>query len=229
MSARAKKVIKTTIDVLIGLLFISSVIITVLVINSRQNGTASLFSLKLLTVQTDSMEPLLSEGDMIIGREAAADEVFSVGDVITFEAVIDGEHAYNTHRISRTEVINGILCYHTKGDNADSEDEDYIVADQIISRYINIRIPRVGKVFNFLQTKSGIFFCLLLPMLIFLIYQSIAFIRNLISYNKEKLIASGEAQTQLTAEQKKKIAEEYLAAQDEARQDENTSENDKPQ
>ena len=118
-----------------------------------------------------------------------------------------------THKIVRTEVdTDGTTLYITQGLNKKTnilEDNWKKTEDDFIAKYNGKRIGGAGKAIDFVQSGTGFFLCIVLPILIFVIIQTIRVIRNFIAYKAQKAataVASGE----LTDEQKKLIAEEYL-------------------
>ena len=83
----------------------------------------------------------------------------------------------------------------------------------MLAVYHGTKIGGLGNVLNFLRSSKGFFFCILLPMIIFFIYQAVRVIMNIIAYNKEKaMVAAQEAiqNSELTEEQKARAIAEYL-------------------
>ena len=96
--------------------------------------------------------------------------------------------------------------------------EELKTADQIVAIYTGAKIPVVGRFFNFIRTQLGFFLCILLPMIIFFIYEIIRVIMNIMAYNKAKaqeMAAEAVANSELTEEQKQRAIAEYLAQQKE--------------
>ena len=221
-----KKVLNIIADILAVILLIWSVAVLLIVITSNSNGgMPNLFGKTILTVQSDSMEPTFYKGDLIAGSITDDKAEFNVGDIVTFRAYQDNIEFFNTHRIIEKNEIGGIIYYHTKGDNTESEDFDPVTNQEIVAKVSeNFRIPKAGKALDFLKTPNGVLFCLVLPVAAFFLFFLFKFINNLIKYNRaksaeaaadaakkaaEEAAASGE----LTEEQKKKAIEEYLAEQ----------------
>jgi signal peptidase len=64
-----------------------------------------------------------------------------------------------------------------------------------------------------MQTQGGFFLCIILPMLAFVLFQAYRVVNNVILYNREKAIVEASENAtaaELTEEQKRRIAEEYL-------------------
>lgn len=114
---------------------------------------------------------------------------------------------------------DGIEKYRTQGDNKDTNpepDEELKNPSEILAVYTGTRIPGAGRVLSFIRTQLGFFLCILLPMIIFFVYEAIRVILNIIAYNKEKAMeaaAETVASSELTEEQKQRAIAEYLAQQ----------------
>lgn len=226
-----KKIVNVLIDIVVVLiLLISATILTVTLTTSKDTGAPNVFGYTLNTIQSQSMEPEMYKGDMIIGK--VVDEntpEFKVGDIViytTTKEVDDGTYEYVLicHRIVKTKVENGTTYYLTKGDNNDVTDESsvgWLTADKIVGVYENSEykgtlLSGVGSIYDYLKSFWGFFFIIVLPMILFFIYELIRVIMNIVAYTKEKaLVAATEAaqSAELTEAQKQKAIEEYLASQ----------------
>ncbi len=206
-----KKALKVVMNVLAWIVLIFALLVTILVFSSgRNNGVANLLGYIPLTVESNSMLPTFSEGDMIICKEI--DDVYTLqeGDVITFWTFIEGYRVKNTHRIVRVEETDSIRSFVTRGDNNSIDDEIPVNTDDIIGKWTNVRIIGAGKVMNFLRTKTGFFICILIPMAIFFLFELYKFIVVLIDVKR------GDAPVLDEEEIKRRAIEEYLAKQNAA-------------
>ena len=86
------------------------------------------FGIEILKVESDSMKPEFSKGDIIIIQEK---EEYEVNDIITFQ-LTDNEKI--THRI----IEKNENKYYTKGDNNNAKDETGIKKDNILGKVIYI-------------------------------------------------------------------------------------------
>lgn len=225
-----RKILNITITVLIVCVLIISVLIAAVSLTAKaNNGVPNVFGKSAITVLSNSMHGDKSDsfdkGDMII-CDIVADPLaakYQVGDVVTFQQDVDldGNPDLVTHRIHK---INKNGSYQTKGDNNDTYDQAEgvvnrfpdIYSSDILATYHGTKIPGVGDFFAYLRTQMGFFLCVLLPMIIFFLYEAIRVVINVIAYNKEKAIEKAEAivnSSTLTEEQKRRAIEEYLAAQ----------------
>ena len=122
-----------------------------------------------MVVETDSMSPTFNAGDLILIRSCDPAEL-QEGDIITFHTIIMNEYALNTHRIAAIEDMGGVRSYTTKGDNNAIADTHIIADGDIVGKYVG-RAPGLGKVMNVLSSSIGFLLIIVLPMLLFFIYQ----------------------------------------------------------
>jgi signal peptidase len=153
----------------------------------------------------------LSKGDYIF-VEKCDTETLQVGDVITYFTMIQGNRAINTHRIVDVIEDNGMLFYQTQGDNKETNpepDELLLAPGDVIGLFTGKKVPALGAIIDYLSTKMGFFLVILLPVLLFTIYQIFNLVKIIIHNHKVDLIneATGEA----SDEMKEAIIAEYLA------------------
>jgi len=219
MNKVLKKTINIIIDVVVVAILIVSILVIILSFTSRSSGVPNIFGIAPLSVQSNSMEPEFLEGDLIFSKVTNENDTLKVGDIVSFFDEIGGQQQINTHRITRIESdsnSSGILYIYTKGDNAPEEDIVKKTNFDILATYTGTKIPGLGRVLSFLRTQLGFFLCILLPMIIFFVYEAIRVIMNIIAYNKEKALeaaAETVANSELTEEQKQRAIAEYLAQQ----------------
>ena len=216
-----KKIINIFIDIVVVVILLFSMLILIMSLTSRSSGVPNLFGVAPITVASDSMEDTLMVNDLIF-CEVRTDYVYddyAVGDIVTFNQEIEGETRLNTHRIVEVVEDKGITYYKTQGDNKDTNpvpDEEMKTATDIVAKYTGNKIGGVGAFFSFIRTQLGFFLVILLPMILFFVYEAVRVIMNIIAYNKEKAAeeaAAAVANSELTEEQKQRAIEEYLAKQ----------------
>lgn len=115
------------------------------------------------------MAPTFDQDDLIIIKQCDP-STLEVGDIVTFHAIIDNQYALNTHRIISINEVNGLNSYTTKGDNNELADQHVIADGDIVGKYVG-KIPYMGKVIGFLSSTWGFLVVIVLPMLLFFIYQ----------------------------------------------------------
>ena len=185
---------------------------------------ASLLGYTPLVVESDSMSPTFASGDLIFIRTCNPADL-KEGDIICFHTIIENQYALNTHRIQRIETVGDVRSYTTIGDNNNGIADQHVISDgDIVGKYVG-HITGAGKVMNFLSSSTGFLIVIVLPMLLFFIYQVYNLI--MISIRLKKAIAVETAQEQELARQQaarqnneekaQKEKEEAQAALEEAR------------
>ena len=155
-------------------------------VSTSGSGVPSLFGVRVMSIQTESMYPTLEPGDMIFDTAVKDTSKLQINDIITYWTVIDGERVLNTHRI--TEIYDGgnYLIFRTKGDNNTADDSLTVHESEIVGQYNGTKIKGLGKVFDYLRTSSGFLIVVVIPVAIFFLYHLIQFFRVLFEYNNVK-------------------------------------------
>lgn len=233
MKKTISKIFNVVIDILIVFVLIISVItlISVFATTRSGEGVPNLFGKAPISVLTDSMagdaEDAFNKGDLLICDVVKddAEKNFEVGDIVTFRQDLnnDGEMELVTHRLYEKREDGSFF---TKGDANDTYDQNpanatvfgNLYPNDILAVYHGTKIPGVGNFVDFIRSPLGFFICILLPMIIFFVYQAIRVIINAMAYSKEKgRLQAEEAinNSELTEEQKAQAIAEYLAQQQE--------------
>ncbi|MBR1663057.1 MAG: signal peptidase I [Ruminococcus sp.] len=203
-----KKALSIILNVLAWIILLFALLVTILVFSSSRNGdTAKIFGYIPLTVETDSMKPTFKSGDLIIIKEI--DDIYTLekGDVITYWTIIDGKRVKNTHRIVDINEFESSRSFVMKGDANDANDEEPALPSDIIGKWNDTKIGGAGKIMDFLRTKKGFFICIVIPMILFFLFELYKFIVTLIEVKKPALSEEDEEEI------KKRAIEEYLAEQ----------------
>lgn len=207
-----KKVVGIVINVILWLFVVFAALTTVVVFTgTSNNGVGNLFGYMPFSIQTQSMEPTIKAGDVLIGKEVDFNTL-KEGDIITYWTTVDEQKILNTHRITKV-ISNGkgsVPSFKTKGDNNQIEDEYTVAAADIVAKY-NSKISGLGKAVDLLETQKGFFICIVLPLILFFLYQLYHFIKVIVTVKQENAGLSKEDEEEL----KKKAVEEYLAKQKE--------------
>ena len=223
---KTKKILSIVANVFVWLFVAFSLVTTLLVFSAQSDadGVPALFGKSMITIESDSMSPTFKRGDLILieklsGKEDTLARVkeIEVGEIITFWAPIDingdGQlNDINTHRVEE-KTDSG---FKTKGDNnamADTYTVSY--TDVIGVAKENSGIPGVGAVIGFLQTSMGFLICIVLPLVIFFLYELIRFVKIVFEEKAKKTAGTVSAETE--EEIKRRAIEEYLKAQEEAK------------
>ncbi len=205
-----KKAVKIAVNVFAWIILILAFLVTLVVFSSdKNNGVANLFGYMPMTVESDSMVPTFNKGDLIICKVIDDINALKEGDVITFWTIIDGKRVKNTHRIVGINDTDGVRSFITRGDNNPIDDTLPAYSSDIIGKWTETKIAKVGKAMNFLRTKKGFFICILIPMAIFFLFELYKFIVALIEAKRSDVPEIDEEEI------KKRAIEEYLASKGE--------------
>ena len=195
------KLVKKGITIVISIILWAVILLAALfafttLATRDQNSVASLAGFTPMIVETDSMAPTFCAGDLIFIKKCEPASL-KEGDIITFHTIIQNEYALNTHRIDSISEENGMRSYTTKGDNNEIADMHVIADGDIVGKYIG-KVQGLGKVMDFLSGSVGFLLVIVLPLLLFFIYQ----IYNLVivSINLKKAVAVEEAKEKAMAE-----------------------------
>ena len=165
-----KKVASIALSVVMWIIILVAALYAFTTLATREDGSVSnIAGFTPLTVQSDSMSPTFNKGDLIVIQKCDTSKL-EVGDIVTFHTIIDNEYALNTHRIAAIDEVNGMRSFTTKGDNNDVADTHIISDGDIVGKYVFV-LPQMGKVMDFLSSSVGFLVVIVLPMLLFFIYQ----------------------------------------------------------
>lgn len=220
INKKALKVLKITGQALLSIVLVFVILVTALMLFTRDKyQVPNVFGYSFINIISDSMSgdnpDSFNKGDLIIINRNADKKNLQVGQIITFETVIQGELVLNTHRIVKAyHSETGESAYETKGD-ANLANDEYLVSESNIIGVYTSKISGAGNFVSFLQSTTGFFVLIVLPALLFLGYELIQFIRSLLDYKLEKQ----KEQTALTEEElKEKIRAELLKEMQEKEQ-----------
>lgn len=193
----AKKGITIIVSIVLWAIILLAALFAFTTLATRDEmNVSSLAGFTPMMVETDSMAPTFSTGDLILIKKTDPASL-KEGDIITFHTIIENQYALNTHRIDSIVEQNGMRSYITKGDNNDIPDTHVIADGDIVGKYVG-KVSGLGKVMKFLSSSVGFLVVIVLPLLLFFIYQ----IYNLImvSINLKKAVAMEEAKEKAMAE-----------------------------
>ena len=184
---KGKKVLKIIFGVIVWTIIIIATLITISTLRSRGREVPSVFGYVPLVVKSESMEPEIMIGDLIVAKEYNSEKrELKENDVISFYSEIQNQRVVITHRIEHIININGMVAYVTKGDNNKISDENQVAPGDVVAVWDGFRIPYLGTLISFLKTKIGFICCVILPLALFFVYQLYQFIMLLFEYKDIK-------------------------------------------
>lgn len=228
MENKGKSILGVISDILLIIIIVIAIAITVMTFTSKSSdmGIGNVLGYTPFTIQTDSMAPTFKSGDLIIAKEVKNINELKIGDVITYSTVLTDDtgrsvRGNNTHRISDIEYNQDgtISAFVTKGDAIDTEDNVYVLPDEVIAKQVNsgidengeymdgLKIASFGSALNFLQSRTGFMICIIIPLALFFIWQIYKLITMFMEAKAEDI----------DEEVKRRAVEEYLAEQEKAK------------
>ncbi len=120
----------------------------------------------IYTIISESMEPNVNKGDVIVNLKVNDFDDVKINDVITFISTSDLTYGFTiTHRVVGTKLLDdGEVCLITRGDNNTSEDASCVKEENLIG-VVKAVIPSLGKIQGFLSNKFGILLIILIVAL----------------------------------------------------------------
>ena len=150
---------KKVFGIIVDVLTFSVFLVLVLIILSRVKMMVSgkeyfdVFGYSIFNVATGSMEPVISQNDIIIVKE---EKDYDINDIVTFKS----DNAYVTHRVI-SKSGNSIV---TKGDANNAKDVS-IKKDDIIGKVVHV--IRQGGVWQQIFTSPTIIIMIFVTLMLF--------------------------------------------------------------
>lgn len=129
--------------------FISTFVVTVIVIIAAALLAAKLFGLQGFTVESNSMAPAYPVDSFIFVKETAPGEI-QTGDVVTY--VFNENGLLVTHRVVSVDSVNQTFV--TKGDNNNVADPAPVMWGNVVGEVV-FGVPRVGAVMRVLTADKN--------------------------------------------------------------------------
>lgn len=198
---KALDIIKSIFTWLVVILAVGMMIFTVISVNTFNRNDRSIFGLKAYIVLSDSMKATdFAAGDLVLIKEVDP-STLQAGDIISYQSVNAENYGETvTHKIRRlAEDADGNPGFVTYGTTTDTDDENIVTYSYVLGKY-QMRLPGVGRFFQFLKTTPGYIVCIFLPFMILILMQGINSIRLFRAYKKEQQDALQEERDKIEAE-----------------------------
>ena len=160
---KAFKIIVITILLIILIINVSIIIQT----KTKPNLVPNIFGFKPFIVLSGSMESKINVGDLVFVKEVNPSKL-QVGDIIAFR---DSENIVTTHRIVDIETKDNEICFVTKGD-ANNANDDGIVYPSMVEGKYQTKIAKLGNAILFIQQPVGFVIMLMAISIICLLVYS---------------------------------------------------------
>lgn len=124
-----------------------------------------LFSTSLMVVLSQSMEPNIPMGSIVVTRPTPPEEI-EVGDVITFRSSDFGSASdLVTHRVVELVGSGAFMRFRTQGDAVEDPDPKLVDALDLVGR-VWFSLPQAGYLVSMLRTPKGLLIFIGLPALL---------------------------------------------------------------
>lgn len=162
------KAFKRICGILGTLILIVLIAVVVLMFNARVSGEApSVFGYQVFRVSSGSMEPELMIGDVILVKEAKAEDI-QKGDIVTYKGE-EGSFAdkFITHKmIEDPAYVNGEYVFKSQGTAEGSLPDPDWYEDQLLGEFV-CKLPFIDKVYTFFLEPYGLMVFILIIISLF--------------------------------------------------------------
>ena len=167
---KTMKIIKNIFNVLITTFVILFVIVVCL--QRFSNNRISIFSYRMFTVVSGSMEPKYKIGDVLVAKEIAPSKI-KVGDAISYLGKVGTfKDKVVTHQVIEIEKSDdGKYIYHTKGLSNIIEDP-IVYEDQLYGKVI-YKAVLLSFIYSIISKPLGMFILVLVPIMYIIISEII--------------------------------------------------------
>lgn len=164
--------LSAVLKIFVFLIFTAGLFVFITAIATKGQNVPNFFGYSFLNVRTSSMVPKYPVGTVVITRKIDPNTL-KIGDVISFysqDPEIKG--LPNTHRIrSIHKKASGEIYFFTKGDNNDIQDQYPVYSKDIIG-VVTSSIRVLGKVISLLNNRIVLFFIIILPLALLMIFDA---------------------------------------------------------
>lgn len=204
---KTSKTLNIIFNVLLWLIVIIAAFFSIITLSTKSDaGVASVAGYTPMSVLTDSMKGEFNKGDLIVVHKTDPTQL-QEGDIISFWTVIENKKVINTHRIVEVVENNGMYQFVTKGDMNNREDDLLVSSGDVIGKY-GFTIPVIGSILQLLGSSIGFLVIIVLPLLVFFVWQLYKLIVLVIEMKKEAVREASEASR---AEIEKQVREQIEA------------------
>lgn len=159
---KVQSILKKMINIFLIILIYNIILLGISYINNIDE--IELFGYKAYIITTNSMEPSISSGDVVIVKKYDENQI-KVGDIITYKQ----KEELITHRVVDIKENEYERRFITKGDNNNVEDTEGTNYNNIKGTII-VTIPYLGNIIRIVENKM-IFLVIILVILILFFYK----------------------------------------------------------
>jgi signal peptidase I len=114
--------------------------------------------LPLMTISSQSMQPTLNQGDLIVLRGEQTENI-DLGDIVAFDVPSPYDKLASSptvHRVVEKWNENEETYFKTRGDNNNDVDTWKVPEENVVGKYSQFKIPYIGFILIFLKTPLGL-------------------------------------------------------------------------
>lgn len=165
----SEKILSVTTSVLlaVAVLFCFTVVYQI-----QTKRFVSVFGFSVFRVVSDSMEPAIPVGALILSHETDIEKI-EVGDIICFrsyESYMNNQIV--THRVVGITEQNGDIALRTRGDSNNSEDGFFVTRNNLVGKVIlhTEEGSFITNAYSVLTSGVGFFTLIVIPVLLITVY-----------------------------------------------------------
>lgn len=166
---KARKKIKLGYLITTGILAVAVTLCVIFAVQLRSQGYASIGGISLFRVVTESMEPTITEGELLICRAVDFDAV-AEGDIICFRSSLPNLNgAIVTHRVTNVSFDReGQPCFITQGDANLVADALPVYEEDLVGKVVwhSSQESVLNDILRFLTGNVGFLTCIVFPILL---------------------------------------------------------------
>ncbi len=160
-------------------------ILPFVVITLITSNTGVLGGIRSFVVLTGSMEPALPVGSIVYTKTVKENGTrYKTGDIIAF----DQSGRTVTHRVVGVVEDGGVVRYKTRGDANNTDDSELVAQEKVIGREIS-SLPYLGRLVGFLKTVPGFLTLIVIPGILFIVYELWNIKKELVKETEKKVLA----------------------------------------
>ena len=200
------------LGVQVAFVLVAIIVCLIVLFNPKDPGEVSPLGIKLLTVNTNSMngtqKDSFSKNDLVIAKSPKnKGEGLQVGQIISFLMLEEKSQTMivNSHRIVDVKTDGGTR-YITKGDANEINDPGFVRPEDVLAVYA-FKIKGVGKVIKFIRDGHNFIYIVIIPLALLLIYNVYLVIQIIMEgkMKKAKAAAAADALSSLSQEDIEKL------------------------
>ena len=182
-------IVKKVLVWLVVIMAVSTMVFTIVAVNTFDRNDRSIFGYKAYIVMSDSMSATdFDAGDLIFIKKVEDPSTLVPGDIISYTSQNSENYGQTvTHKIrAKASNAKGEAGFITYGTTTGVDDETMVTYPYIQGKYA-WHLPNVGTFFHFLKTIPGYLIFILVPFLLLLIYQGINCVKLFRQYKEEQM------------------------------------------